>query len=74
MKNWCTKNDIKCYLLCIQRDAVDCEQSNHADSEVYFIQYDSYLNNNGTLNEFKEATLEYLKVVHTEEFDKWINI
>jgi hypothetical protein len=74
MKDWCTERNIKCYLLCIQRREMIGEQSNHADSNVYFIQYDSYLNNNGNLDDFKITSLEYLESLKNGDIDKWMNI
>jgi len=72
IKDWCTERSINCFLVCIQRNEMVGEQSNHADSDVYFIQYDSYINNNSSLDEFKEATHNYLDSIITGEIIDWV--
>jgi hypothetical protein len=60
IRDWCVENDVDCKLVCIEKDSVVEEQSNHADANIHHIKYDTYLKNYGTLEEFKDITLNYL--------------
>ena len=67
MAEWCAESAIECYLVCIEREEIkDQEQSNHADKNIDFISYDDYISNNGTLEEFKEQTFNYLAFLEAD--------
>lgn len=48
----------------VQRDAVEGEQSNHADAEVRNFKYDYFVDNNGSLDELKERAEEFLNLMN----------
>ena len=60
IEEWCEENAVEYYSLFIRRKSVEGEQSNHADSEVENHIYSCYLNNNGTLDEFRTLTFAFL--------------
>lgn len=46
----------------IRRAAVEGgEQSNHADAEVFNYEYDYTIDNNGTIEEFEQKAIDFLK-------------
>jgi hypothetical protein len=58
------KNEIDCITVLIDRDSYVA--NNMADQNVKNFNYDYIINNNGTLEEFKEKTYEFLNYIRGE--------
>lgn len=57
---WCTESNVKCYSVFIKRE-VETVHGNHADANVSMFNYDIYIDNDGTLDEFKKKSLDIFK-------------
>jgi len=61
ISQWCKDTGKKCFTLFVSRDEVSKDHGNHADSGVSNYDYDVYIENNGTKEEFREKTLALLE-------------
>ena len=58
---WCNGKGIPCYTLLIDRGTLSTDITNHADRNVEDYKYDIYIDNTGSLNQFKEKVLNIIK-------------
>jgi hypothetical protein len=63
IKKWCDEKGVECLFMCIQRDGTEGKQSNHADSDVNKIDYDIYVENNGTVFDLRNKAEEVLSLL-----------
>lgn len=54
---WCAEKNKKCYSVFIDRQ-VETTHGNHADANVSMFRYDIYIENNGSLGEFRKKSLD----------------
>ena len=58
IKRWVEENEAKSLL--IRRASVDKTWNNHADDEVENYEYDYYLDNDGTLEDWEKKTVDFI--------------
>lgn len=72
VKEWCKEISLKCYTVFIERD-VETEHGNHADADVNKFSYDLYIDNNGSLELFREKVLDILdRMIDNEPLLKYM--
>ena len=70
IKRWVEENNAK--TLCIYRTGLDKTWGNHADDDVLSYEYDYYLVNSGTIEEWGQKTCEFIDMIRKEEWESHI--
>ena len=74
MQDWCTKNNINCYSVCITRSAVEgVEFSNHSDKDINEMIYDIYIGNNKTIDDFRLKSERFFDSIISGEIKEQLN-
>lgn len=67
IKRW--KEDYGARALLIQRPGFGGDWGNHADDDVLLGEYDYKLDNNGSLKEWEEKTIEFIDMIREENWE-----
>lgn len=70
IKRWVEENGARALL--IRRDEADKNWGNHADDEVENYEYDYYLENNGTLEDWEKQTVSFIEKLRMENWESHI--
>lgn len=70
IQRWVEENGARALL--IRRDEVEKEWGNHADDEVENYQYDYYLENNGTLEDWEKQTVKFIERLRMENWESHV--
>lgn len=71
--SFCEEKSVECYTVCIVRDELEgIQHNNHADANVQSMEYDAYLMNNSTLEDFGNVTHEFLDSAISGDLYKYL--
>lgn len=70
IKRW--KEDYGARALLIQRPSFGGDWGNHADDDVLLGEYDYKLDNNGSLKEWEDKTIEFIDMIRKENWESHV--